>query len=128
VKPYLGAGIGVAQVKIDDGLLDDKGDALTLQGMAGASFAVSPTISLFAEGRYQYTGSIKIKTTSPSGEQNEKLNMTSPGAWSARASRSRPGPIDRQEGRVGQPARPFLVPPPSGRGSYPGPPSWPPGP
>jgi opacity protein-like surface antigen len=80
VKPYLGAGIGVAQVKFNDLIIDDKGDALTLQGIAGASFAVSPTISLFAEGRYQYTGSIKIKTTSPSGEQNEKLNMTGPGA------------------------------------------------
>jgi opacity protein-like surface antigen len=79
VRPYLGAGIGVAQVKIDDGVLDDKGDALTLQGIAGASFAVSPRVSLFAEGRYQYTGSIKIKTTSPSGEVDSKLNMTSPG-------------------------------------------------
>lgn len=80
VKPYLGAGVGVAQVKIDDGLLDDKGDALTLQAMAGASVAVSPRISLFAEGRYQYTGSIKVKTTSPSGERNQKLNMTGAGA------------------------------------------------
>jgi opacity protein-like surface antigen len=80
VKPYLGAGVGVAQVKFSDDLIDDKGDALTLQGIAGASFAVSPTISLFAEGRYQYTGSIKIKTTSPSGEQKEHLNMTGPGA------------------------------------------------
>jgi opacity protein-like surface antigen len=80
VKPYLGAGVGVAQVKIDDGLLDDKGDALTLQAMAGASVAVSPRISLFAEGRYQYTGSIKVKTTSPLGERNEKLTMTAPAA------------------------------------------------
>jgi len=80
VKPYLGAGFGVAQVKIDDGLLDDKGDALTLQGMAGASFAVSPRVSLFAEGRLQYTGRIKIKTTSPSGERNSRLNMSGGGA------------------------------------------------
>jgi opacity protein-like surface antigen len=80
VRPYLGAGVGVAQVKIDDGLLDDKGDALTLQAMAGASVAVSPRISLFAEARYQYTGSIKVKTTSPSGERNEKLTMTAPAA------------------------------------------------
>jgi opacity protein-like surface antigen len=80
VKPYLGAGIGVAQVSFNDDLIDDKGDALTLQGMAGASFAVSPTVSLFAEGRLQYTGSIKIKTTSPSGEQSSHLNMTGGGA------------------------------------------------
>jgi opacity protein-like surface antigen len=80
VKPYLGAGVGVAQISFNDDLIDDKGDALTLQAIAGASFAVSPTISLFAEGRYQYTGSIKIKTSSPSGEREEKLNMTGPGA------------------------------------------------
>jgi opacity protein-like surface antigen len=81
VKPYLGAGVGVAQVKIDDDLIiDDKGDALTLQGIAGASFAVSPTHLAVRRGRYQYTGSIKVKTTSPSGERNEKLNMTGPGA------------------------------------------------
>jgi opacity protein-like surface antigen len=79
VRPYLGAGFGVAQVKFSDDLIDDKGDALTLQAMAGASYAVSPTVSLFAEGRLQYTGSIKIKTTSPSGEQNEHLNMTGGG-------------------------------------------------
>jgi opacity protein-like surface antigen len=80
VKPYLGAGVGVAQVKIDDGVLDDKGDALTLQGIAGASFAVSPRVSLFAEGRLQYTGRIKIKTTSSFGEHKETLNMTGGGA------------------------------------------------
>jgi opacity protein-like surface antigen len=80
VRPYLGAGIGVAQVKTDDGMLDDKGDALTLQGIAGASFAVSPRVSLFAEGRYQYTGAIKVKTTSWAGDKEQKLNMTGPGA------------------------------------------------
>jgi opacity protein-like surface antigen len=80
VKPYLGAGVGVAQVEFSDDLIDDKGDALTLQGIAGASFEVSPNVSLFAEGRYQYTGSIKIKTSSPSGEKEEKLSMTGPGA------------------------------------------------
>jgi opacity protein-like surface antigen len=79
VKPYLGAGFGVAQVKFSDDLIDDKGAALTLQGIAGASFAVSPRVSLFAEGRLQYTGSIKIKTTSAYGEKNSHLNMTGGG-------------------------------------------------
>jgi hypothetical protein len=37
--------------------------------MAGASYASLAAVSLFAEGRYQYTGSIKVKTTSPSGER-----------------------------------------------------------
>jgi opacity protein-like surface antigen len=79
VKPYVGAGLGVAQVKIDDGLLDDKGDALAVNGMAGASYQVSPTVAFFAEGRLQYLGSIKLKTTSPLGDIEQKLNMTSVG-------------------------------------------------
>ena len=70
----------MAQVRIGDGLFDDKGDALTLQGMAGASFAVSPRVSLFAEGRLQYIGRIKIKTTSSSGDRKSHLDMTGGGA------------------------------------------------
>ncbi len=80
VKPYLGAGVGVAQVKIDDGLLDDKGDALSLQAIAGASVAVSPSVSLFAEARFQRTGPIRIKTTSPAGERKSDFDLSSAGA------------------------------------------------
>ncbi|PVM90294.1 outer membrane protein [Caulobacter endophyticus] len=80
VKPYLGAGIGAASVKLDDGLIDDTGSALTLQAIAGASVAVSPTVSLFAEARYQRVGPIRVETTTLLGERKSKFDLSSAGA------------------------------------------------
>ena len=80
VKPYLGAGIGAASVKIDDGLLDDKGSALTLQAIAGASVAVSPRVSLFAEARYQRVGPIRVETSTSGGDEKSKFDLSSAGA------------------------------------------------
>jgi opacity protein-like surface antigen len=80
VKPYLGAGIGAASVKLDDGVLDDTGSALTLQAIAGASVAVSPTVSLFAEARYQRVGPIRVETTTALGERKSKFDLSSAGA------------------------------------------------
>jgi len=77
VKPYLGAGIGVASVKIDDGILDDRGDALTLQAIAGASVEVSPKVSLFAEGRYQRVGPVKVEITSGSSKTESEFDLSS---------------------------------------------------
>ncbi|MBI1685862.1 outer membrane protein [Caulobacter hibisci] len=79
VKPYLGAGIGVASVKIDDGLLDDRGDALSLQAIAGASWAVSPTVSLFAEGRFQRVGPVKVKVSNGFSETKSDFDLSSAG-------------------------------------------------
>jgi len=80
VKPYLGAGIGAASVKLDDGVLDDTGSALTLQAIAGGSVAVSPTISLFAEARYQRVGPIRVETTTSLGDRKSKFDLSSAGA------------------------------------------------
>ncbi|KSB88900.1 hypothetical protein AS593_00785 [Caulobacter vibrioides] len=80
VKPYVGAGIGVASVKLDDGLIDDTGSALTLQAIAGASVAVSPTVSLFAEARYQRVGPIRVETTTALGDRKSKFDLSSAGA------------------------------------------------
>lgn len=79
VKPYVGAGIGVASVKIDDGLLDDRGDALSLQAIAGASWAVSPTVSLFAEGRFQRVGPVKVKVSNGLSETESDFDLSSVG-------------------------------------------------
>ncbi|NGM49450.1 outer membrane beta-barrel protein [Caulobacter sp. 602-2] len=80
VKPYVGAGIGAASVKIDDGVLDDTGSALTLQAIAGASVEVSPRIALFAEARYQRVGPIRVETTTPVGDRKSKFDLSSAGA------------------------------------------------
>jgi len=80
VKPYLGAGAGVASVKIDDGVLDDKGSALALRAIAGASVQVSPRVALFAEGRYERIGSLKIEVTSGATTTKSTLDMSGPSA------------------------------------------------
>lgn len=79
VKPYLGAGVGVAQVKIDDGALDDKAEALNMQAIAGASVAISPNVSLFAEGRYQRTGPIRITATLGAATKTSNIDLSSAG-------------------------------------------------
>jgi len=79
VKPYLGAGVGVAQVKINDGALDDKGEALNLQAIAGASVAISPNVSLFAEGRYQRTGPIRVEATFGTLTKASKIDLSGAG-------------------------------------------------
>ena len=80
VKPYLGAGLGVASVKIDDGILDDKGDGLALRAIAGASVTVSPRVTLFAEGRYERIGSLKIETTVGATKTKSTIDMSGPAA------------------------------------------------
>lgn len=80
VKPYVGAGIGAASIKLDDGVIDDTGSALTLQAIAGASVAVSPTVSLFAEARYQRVGPIRVETSSAGGDSKSKFDFSSAGA------------------------------------------------
>jgi opacity protein-like surface antigen len=80
VKPYVGAGIGAASIKLDDGVIDDTGSALTLQAIAGASVAVSPSVSLFAEARYQRVGPIRVETTSSQGDRKSKFDLSSGGA------------------------------------------------
>jgi opacity protein-like surface antigen len=79
-KPYVGAGFGVAGVKFDDGLLDDKGSGLALRAMAGASYQVSPTLAVFAEGRYERIGSLKVKVEYLGSSTKSTIDMSSFGA------------------------------------------------
>ena len=77
VKPYLGAGVGVAGVKFDDGVLDDKGSGLALRAMAGASYQITPTIALFAEGRYEHIGSLKVEVEYGTTTSKSTVNLSS---------------------------------------------------
>lgn len=52
-RPYVGAGLGPVGVKLDDGVFDDTGPGLSMQAIAGGSYAVSDRVSIFAEARYQ---------------------------------------------------------------------------
>lgn len=76
VKPYVGAGLGVAGVKFDDGALDDKGSGLVLRAIAGASYQISPTVALFAEGRYEHIGSMKVEAEYAGSTEKSTINMS----------------------------------------------------
>lgn len=78
LKPYVGAGFGAASVKINDGVLDDDGSTLSVQGIAGLSFQATPRFALFAEGRYQYLKKIKIEIENTG--YKDKLDLSSVGA------------------------------------------------
>jgi opacity protein-like surface antigen len=73
VRPYLGAGAGLAQVSLDDALIEDEASTLNLQAMAGVSAAVSPRANIFAEARYQRLGSIELETQFGNTSGNDKI-------------------------------------------------------
>jgi OOP family OmpA-OmpF porin len=84
--PYLGGGLGYANVSYNDfgvsaipDVLDDSGGAFAYQGIAGLGFEVSENITLTLDYRYFSTDSVDVKTavgnnTSLKSEQN-KVNV-----------------------------------------------------
>jgi len=81
VRPYVGAGAGVAQVSIDDGVTDDETSTLNLQAMAGASYALSPRAELFAEARYQRLGTIKVETRAGLATGEQEIDVSNPAVF-----------------------------------------------
>lgn len=70
--PYLGAGIGVAQVNINDyraggvKFADDDDTVFAYQGIAGVDYAINPNMGAFAEYKYFATSDVDIGNTSTS--------------------------------------------------------------
>lgn len=68
LTPYLGAGIGLAQVKLKNASpfgassINDSDRGLALQGIAGVSYALSEAVDLFADYRYFTARSIDLRT------------------------------------------------------------------
>jgi opacity protein-like surface antigen len=52
LRPYVGAGIGVASLDINDRVLSEAGTAVTAQVAAGARWLMSGNMWFFAEARY----------------------------------------------------------------------------
>jgi opacity protein-like surface antigen len=73
-RPYVGGGLGVGGMNVDDGLLDGSGTAVTLQAMAGGSIEVSDKVTLFVEGRYQYA-SVGVDTDGDEEDAEEDLSV-----------------------------------------------------
>ncbi|WP_372006369.1 outer membrane beta-barrel protein [Tistrella mobilis] len=77
LTPYLGLGVGGAFVEADgysaDGsptLLDDDDTVLAYQAMLGASYALSPSMSLIGEYRYFGTEGVELTTTAADGARS----------------------------------------------------------
>ncbi len=66
VSPYVGAGIGVANIELDDGFIDSSGGGVHLQAVGGVAFAVTDNVRLFVEGRVQTLG-LAIEVSSWTG-------------------------------------------------------------
>lgn len=67
VVPYVGFGVGVTKIDINDGFsLKDSTTGVSAQAMAGVSVKVSKQCALYAEARYQRQGRFNIKATSGS--------------------------------------------------------------
>ena len=68
VTPYVGAGVGMARVNVNNGspfggsTIDDSGTAAALQGIAGASYPWSDRLDGFADYRYFTTGDADFTT------------------------------------------------------------------
>jgi hypothetical protein len=73
-KPYVGGGLGVGAMSLDDGIMDDSGGAITLQAIGGAAFVVSDNSSLFLEGRYQWA-SVGLDTNGDDEDAEEYLSF-----------------------------------------------------
>jgi opacity protein-like surface antigen len=81
VRPYVGAGVGIAQFSLEDVVIDDQSSALNLQAMAGVSAQVSPRTNLFAEARYQRLGTIELETQLGASSGSDEISIDNLGVF-----------------------------------------------
>jgi len=67
LKPFVGAGVGIANVDFD-GMDDDT--TWAMQGMAGASYQINTNLAATAEYRYLQTGELDVGTANSPRYQN----------------------------------------------------------
>jgi opacity protein-like surface antigen len=79
VNFYLGAGLGVGSVTIDDGVIvDSTGEGLQLQAIAGMEAELSSSSKVFAEARVRsFRPSIEAGTVGNSGQVNDDFDISS---------------------------------------------------
>jgi opacity protein-like surface antigen len=80
VRPYVGGGIGIASLDVNDGILTDAGAALTGRFVAGANFMLADNVSLFAEGRIDALAST-VEYDTGWDEDEEPLGIGFAGAY-----------------------------------------------
>jgi len=81
VRPYVGGGIGIASLDVNDTILVDAGTALTGRFVAGANFMVADNVSLFAEGRIDALASTVESNIGGYNDDDEPLGIGFAGAY-----------------------------------------------
>ena len=61
-RPYIGAGVGIGQVKLDDGPVDDDDTGFAYQLMTGVSYPINDKLS--AQVGYRYLGVTEVEVGS----------------------------------------------------------------
>lgn len=62
IRPYVGAGVGIGQVKLDDGPVDDDDTGFAYQLMTGVSYPINDKLS--AQVGYRYLGVTEVEVGS----------------------------------------------------------------
>ena len=63
VRPYVGGGIGIAAVSLDDGVGSDTGFAFAYQAKAGLAYALTDNLDLFGQYRFVGATGLELDTT-----------------------------------------------------------------
>lgn len=79
VRPYVGGGIGLASLDINDRVIVESGLAAKLQGVGGVRFVTSPNVSFFIEGRADVYAT-SVETIGGSGD-DEPLGIGQVGVY-----------------------------------------------
>lgn len=74
--PYVGAGVGISNLKLTIEGEDNSTSVLHLQAIAGVNYAVNPKFNLFAEVRAQRLGSFKFKLDANNETKDTSISTT----------------------------------------------------
>lgn len=121
VTPYLGFGAGLSRVKFDNASpfgassINDTDNALALQGIAGASYAMNENLDLFADYRYFTARNVSMRTaagTSASFDTRNHAIMVGL-RYSFGAPKAHPKPTPKAEPAAMVETKPMPAPAPA---------------
>lgn len=115
VRPYLGAGVGAVNADVDiDGVGSDDNWAFGYQGIAGAEYAVTDTVAIYADYRYLATEGLDVDPGAASIDDEYRSHTAMAGVrwtfWTPTPPAPEPEPVAAP---APEPAPPAEAPPES---------------